>query len=330
MDAILKVKNLSVAFHTFEGRLQALDRVSFDVFPGETLGIVGESGCGKSVTSLCILRLIPSPPGEITGGSIDYRGTDLLGLSLKEMRSVRGQKISMIFQEPMTSLSPVFTVGEQISEVFRQHQKIGRREALERSIAMLKKVNIPDAPKASRCYPHEMSGGMRQRAMIAMALACKPDLLIADEPTTALDVTIQAQVIDLMRELQHEMGMAVIFITHDLGVVANTARRVAVMYMGRIVEEAAVGEIFNAPLHPYTRGLMNSIPRIGEKLRGDKQPLREIKGVVPSLLALPIGCTFSDRCGRAMEICRRSEPDLATIRPDHRCRCWLHIPEGRS
>jgi len=243
---------------------------------------------------------------------------------------VRGQKISMIFQEPMTSLSPVFTVGEQISEVFRQHQKIGRREALERSIAMLKKVNIPDAPKASRCYPHEMSGGMRQRAMIAMALACKPDLLIADEPTTALDVTIQAQVVDLMRELQHEMGMAVIFITHDLGVVANTARRVAVMYMGRIVEEAAVGEIFNAPLHPYTRGLMNSIPRIGDKLRGDKQPLREIKGVVPSLLALPIGCTFSDRCGRAIEICRRSEPDLVTIRPDHRCRCWLHDPEGRS
>lgn len=330
MDAILKVRNLSVAFRTFEGRVRALDRVSFDVFPGETLGIVGESGCGKSVTSLCILRLIPSPPGEITGGAIDYRGTDILRLSPAEMRSVRGQKISMIFQEPMTSLSPVFTVGEQIAEVYRQHKKFGRREAMARSIAMLHKVNIPDAPKASRCYPHEMSGGMRQRAMIAMALACKPDLLIADEPTTALDVTIQAQVIDLMKELQHEMGMAVIFITHDLGVVANTARRVAVMYMGRIVEEAAVGEIFNAPLHPYTRGLMQSIPRIGEKLRGDKNPLREIKGVVPPLSALPKGCAFSDRCDRAMEICRRSEPELAAVCADHHCRCWLHISEGRA
>jgi oligopeptide/dipeptide ABC transporter ATP-binding protein len=330
MNAILKVKELSVVFHTFEGRLQALDRVGFDVFPGETLGIVGESGCGKSVTSLSILRLIPTPPGEITGGSIDYRGTDILALSPGEMRSVRGQKISMIFQEPMTSLSPVFTVGEQISEVYRQHKKITRREAMERSIGMLKKVNIPDAPKASRSYPHEMSGGMRQRVMIAMALACKPELLIADEPTTALDVTIQAQVIDLIKGLQSEMGMSVIFITHDLGVVANTARRVVVMYMGRIVEEAAAAEIFGAPLHPYTRGLMHSIPRIGEKLRGAKQPLKEIKGVVPSLFKLPQGCTFSDRCGQVMELCRRQEPELVRVQPDHRCRCWLHTPDNRS
>ena len=240
------------------------------------------------------------------------------------MRTVRGQKISMIFQEPMTSLSPVFTVGEQIAEVFRYHKKIKRREAMERSIEMLKKVNIPEPQKVSRYYPHEMSGGMRQRAMIAMALACKPELLIADEPTTALDVTIQAQVIDLIKGLQKEMGMSVIFITHDLGVVAHTAKRVIVMYMGRIVEEADATEIFGAPQHPYTRGLMDSIPRIGEKLRGAKQPLKEIKGVVPSLLKLPRGCKFSDRCGHVMEVCRQMEPELTIVEKDHRCRCWLH------
>ena len=324
MNAILKIKDLSVVFHTFEGKIQALDRIGFEVFPGETLGIVGESGCGKSVTSLAILRLIPTPPGEITTGSIDYRGTDILSLAPSAMRTVRGQKISMIFQEPMTSLSPVFTVGEQISEVYRQHKKLKRREAMEQSIEMLKKVNIPEPQKVSRYYPHEMSGGMRQRAMIAMALACKPELLIADEPTTALDVTIQAQVIDLIKGLQKEMGMSVIFITHDLGVVAHTAKRVVVMYMGRIVEEALAGEIFGAPLHPYTQGLMYSIPRIGEKLRGAKQPLKEIKGVVPSLLKLPQGCKFSDRCGHVMEVCREREPELTMVEKNHRCRCWLH------
>jgi peptide/nickel transport system ATP-binding protein/oligopeptide transport system ATP-binding protein len=240
------------------------------------------------------------------------------------MRTVRGQKISMIFQEPMTSLSPVFTVGEQVSEVYRQHKKLKRREAMEQSIEMLKKVNIPEPQKVSRYYPHEMSGGMRQRAMIAMALACKPELLIADEPTTALDVTIQAQVIDLIKGLQKEMGMSVIFITHDLGVVAHTAKRVVVMYMGRIVEEAFAGEIFGVPLHPYTQGLMYSIPRIGEKLRGAKQPLKEIKGVVPSLLKLPQGCKFSDRCGHVMEVCREREPELTMVEKNHRCRCWLH------
>jgi peptide/nickel transport system ATP-binding protein len=324
MNAILKIKDLSVVFHTFEGKVQALDRIGFEVFPGETLGIVGESGCGKSVTSLAVLRLIPTPPGEITTGSIDYRGIDILSLPTSEMRTVRGQKISMIFQEPMTSLSPVFTVGEQISEVYRQHKKIKRREAMEQSIEMLKKVNIPEPQKVSRYYPHEMSGGMRQRAMIAMALACKPELLIADEPTTALDVTIQAQVIDLIKGLQEEMGMSVIFITHDLGVVAHTAKRVVVMYMGRIVEEAAVADIFSAPLHPYTVGLMDSIPRIGEKLLGAKQPLKEIKGVVPSLLKLPNGCTFSDRCGQVMDLCRQKEPELTMVEKNHRCRCWLH------
>jgi oligopeptide/dipeptide ABC transporter ATP-binding protein len=324
MNAILKLKDLSVIFHTFEGKVQALDRIGFEVLPEETLGIVGESGCGKSVTCLAILRLIQTPTGEITNGSIDYRGTDILSLPLSAMRTVRGQKISMIFQEPMTSLSPVFTVGEQIAEVFRYHKKIKRREAMERSIEMLKKVNIPEPQKVSRYYPHEMSGGMRQRAMIAMALACKPELLIADEPTTALDVTIQAQVIDLIKGLQKEMGMSVIFITHDLGVVAHTAKRVIVMYMGRIVEEADATEIFGAPQHPYTRGLMDSIPRIGEKLRGAKQPLKEIKGVVPSLLKLPRGCKFSDRCGHVMEVCRQMEPELTIVEKDHRCRCWLH------
>jgi oligopeptide/dipeptide ABC transporter ATP-binding protein len=221
-------------------------------------------------------------------------------------------------------LSPVFTVGEQISEVYRQHKKFKRREAMEQSIEMLKKVNIPEPKKVSRYYPHEMSGGMRQRAMIAMALACKPELLIADEPTTALDVTIQAQVVDLIKELQKELGMSVIFITHDLGVVAQTAKRVVVMYMGRIVEEAAVADIFGAPLHPYTMGLMDSIPRIGEKLRGAKQPLKEIKGVVPSLLKLPYGCKFSDRCGQVMDVCRQREPELTLVSKNHRCRCWLH------
>ena len=324
MKPILKISDVSVVFHTFEGEIKALDRLGFEVFPGETLGIVGESGCGKSVASLAILRLIPTPPGEITTGRIEYRGINILALPPPEMRAVRGQKISMIFQEPMTSLSPVFTVGEQISEVYRQHRKIARREAMEQSIEMLKKVNIPEPSKASRSYPHEMSGGMRQRAMIAMALACKPELLIADEPTTALDVTIQAQVIDLIKDLQQEMGMSVIFITHDLGVVANTAKRVLVMYMGRVVEEAAATEIFGAPLHPYTRGLMESIPRMGEKLRGAKQPLKEIKGVVPSLLKLPVGCKFSDRCGHVMEICLQREPDLSVVEKDHHCRCWLH------
>jgi oligopeptide/dipeptide ABC transporter ATP-binding protein len=327
MEAILQVQDLSVVFHTFEGKLQALDRISFDLFKGETLGIVGESGCGKSVTSLCILRLIACPPGEITAGRIVYNGDDLLRYPAAKMRSIRGEKISMIFQEPMTSLSPVFTVGEQISEVFRQHRGLRRYEARQAGIEMLKKVNIPEPQKASRYYPHEMSGGMRQRAMIAMALACSPELLIADEPTTALDVTIQAQVIDLIKKLQQDMGMSVIFITHDLGVIAHTARRVIVMYTGRIVEEASAAELFTAPLHPYTQGLMDAIPKIGEKLRGAKRELREIKGVVPSLLDLPAGCKFSDRCRHAMDICRQQEPMLTAVANGRRCRCWLHGSE---
>ena len=327
MEPILEVKNLSVDFKTFEGQVKALDQVSFGLYPGETLGIVGESGCGKSVTSLSILRLIATPPGQITGGEILMEGKDLLKLSPSKMRHIRGNRISMIFQEPMTSLSPVFTVGEQIAEVFREHQNVSRKEAVTRSIDMLSKVNIPDPSKASRYYPHQMSGGMRQRVMIAMALACRPDILIADEPTTALDVTIQAQVIDQIKKLQKDMGMSVIFITHDLGVVANIAKRVIVMYVGRILEQATAKELFENPLHPYTRGLMGSIPKAGQKQKGKQQDLKEIKGVVPSLLDLPIGCKFSARCPEVMDICRQKEPELITVSQGRSCRCWLYKKE---
>ena len=324
MEPILQIKDLSVTFQTFEGRVTALDQVSFDLFPGETLGIVGESGCGKSVTSLSILQLIASPPGEITGGRILLKGQDLLSLSEKQMRHIRGNQISMIFQEPMTSLSPVFTVGEQIAEVFRLHQKASAKQARQRSIEMLERVNIPDPVKVSAYYPHQMSGGMRQRVMIAMALACRPEILIADEPTTALDVTIQAQVIDQIKELQEQMGMSVIFITHDLGVVAHTARRVLVMYVGRILEQASATDLFANPLHPYTRGLMGSIPRTGEKAKGENRDLKEIKGIVPSLLDLPRGCKFSERCPEAMDLCREKEPELIPVDQDRSCRCWLY------
>lgn len=324
MKPILEVKNLSVTFQTFEGKVQALDRVNFDLYPGETLGIVGESGCGKSVTSLSILQLIPDPPGNIDNGEILLEGSDLLKYSPSQMRSVRGNRISMIFQEPMTSLSPVFTVGEQIAEVFRLHQNMSRKEAAERSVDMLARVNIPDPVKASKYYPHQMSGGMRQRVMIAMALTCRPDILIADEPTTALDVTIQAQVIDQIKNLQEEMGMSVLFITHDLGVVAHTAKRVIVMYVGRILEQASAADLFATPLHPYTQGLMASIPKTGEKLEGKNEDLKEIKGVVPSLLDLPQGCKFSERCPKKMEICDQKEPELLAVTPERSCRCWLY------
>ena len=327
MEPILEIKNLSVDFKTFEGRVKALDQVSFDLYPGETLGIVGESGCGKSVTALSILRLIATPPGQITGGEILMEGKDLLKLSSSKMRHIRGNRISMIFQEPMTSLSPVFTVGEQIAEVFREHQNVSRKEAVTRSIDMLFRVNIPDPSKASRYYPHQMSGGMRQRVMIAMALACRPDILIADEPTTALDVTIQAQVVDQIKQLQKDMGMSVIFITHDLGVVANIAKRVIVMYVGRILEQATAKELFKNPLHPYTRGLMGSIPKAGQKQKGKQQDLKEIKGVVPSLLDLPTGCKFSARCPEVMDICRQKEPELITVSQGRGCRCWLYKKE---
>ncbi|WP_022665384.1 ABC transporter ATP-binding protein [Desulfospira joergensenii] len=327
MKPILEVKDLSVTFQTFEGKVQALDQVSFDLFPGETLGIVGESGCGKSVTSLSIMRLIPDPPGKVEQGKILLDGKELLSYSPAQMRKVRGNRISMIFQEPMTSLSPVFTVKEQIAEVFRLHQNLSRKEAVRKSIEMLERVNIPDPAKAAGYYPHQMSGGMRQRVMIAMALACKPDILIADEPTTALDVTIQAQVIDQMKALQQEMGMSVLFITHDLGVIAHTAKRVIVMYVGRIFEQASAADLFAEPLHPYTRGLMESIPKTGAKLTGKQGDLQEIKGVVPSLLDLPQGCKFCERCPEKMDICAQKEPELIPVSPERSCRCWLYKKE---
>ena len=322
-DVILDIRNLKTFFYTYDGVAKAVDGISYRLSRGEPLGIVGESGCGKSVSALSILRLIPDPPGRIVEGQIFFKGTNLLELPYERMREIRGNRISMIFQEPMTSLNPVFTVGNQIAEAFRLHQELKRQEALEKSIDMLKLVNIPSPEKCVGQYPHELSGGMRQRAMIAMALACNPEILIADEPTTALDVTIQAQIIDLMLRLKEELGMAIILITHDLGIIAETVKRVIVMYAGKIVEEAPTRTIFKTPLHPYSQGLLQSMPRLGDKVRLGRIRLEEIPGVVPSLYELPAGCRFSTRCSHAMEICRKEEPDLEEIDESHFCRCWL-------
>ncbi len=322
-DVVLDVKNLRTFFYTYEGVAKAVDGVSYRLGVGEPLGIVGESGCGKSVSALSLLRLIPDPPGRVVDGEVFFKETNLLGLSLEEMRQIRGNRISMIFQEPMTSLNPVFTVGDQIGEAFRLHQGLDRKGALEKSIEMLRLVNIPSPEKCVDRYPHELSGGMRQRAMIAMALACDPEILIADEPTTALDVTIQAQIIDLMLQLKEELGMAIVLITHDLGIIAETVKRVIVMYAGKIVEEAPTRTIFKAPLHPYTQGLLRSIPRLGDKTRSGKLRLEEIPGVVPSLYELAEGCKFSTRCRYKMEICEKEEPELEEIEKGHLSRCWL-------
>lgn len=322
-DVILDIRDLKTFFYTYDGVAKAVDGISYRLSAGETLGIVGESGCGKSVSALSILRLIPDPPGRIVEGQIFFKETNLLELAYDRMREIRGNRISMIFQEPMTSLNPVFTVGNQIAEAFRLHQGLKRQEALEKSIDTLKLVNMPSPEKCVGQYPHELSGGMRQRAMIAMALACNPEILIADEPTTALDVTIQAQIIDLMLQLKEELGMAIILITHDLGIIAETVKRVIVMYAGKIVEEAPTRTIFKTPLHPYSQGLLQSMPRLGDKVRLGRVRLEEIPGVVPSLYELPAGCRFSTRCSHAMEICRKEEPDLEEIDERHFCRCWL-------
>lgn len=322
-DVILDIRDLKTFFYTYDGVAKAVDGISYRLSAGETLGIVGESGCGKSVSALSILRLIPDPPGRIVEGQIFFKETNLLELAYDRMREIRGNRISMIFQEPMTSLNPVFTVGNQIAEAFRLHQGLKRQEALEKSIDTLKLVNMPSPEKCVSQYPHELSGGMRQRAMIAMALACNPEILIADEPTTALDVTIQAQIIDLMLQLKEELGMAIILITHDLGIIAETVKRVIVMYAGKIVEEAPTRTIFKTPLHPYSQGLLQSMPRLGDKVRLGRVRLEEIPGVVPSLYELPAGCRFSTRCSHAMEICRKEEPDLEEIDERHFCRCWL-------
>ncbi len=310
---LLEVKNLRTSFMTERGEVKAVDDVSFSVAPGKTLGIVGESGCGKSVTSLSIMRLIPQPPGRIVGGEILYRGRDLLKLSNEEMRKIRGNEISMIFQEPMTSLNPVYTVGNQIMEAVELHQGLGPRESRNKAIEMLKLVGIPAPEKRVDDYPHQLSGGMRQRVMIAMALSCNPSLLIADEPTTALDVTIQAQILDLLRDLQQKVGLGLVLITHDLGVVAEMADEVVVMYAGKVVEQAPVREVFARPRMPYTRGLLNSIPSLHPTAVGSKKRLEAIPGIVPSLLDLPKGCRFQERCVHVVDACRGAEPELRRV-----------------
>ncbi|OGG50514.1 MAG: peptide ABC transporter ATP-binding protein [Candidatus Handelsmanbacteria bacterium RIFCSPLOWO2_12_FULL_64_10] len=317
-EPLLKVEGLRTYFQTDDGLAKAVDGVSFDLRKGETLGLVGESGCGKSATALSILRLIPEPPGEIAGGAVLFRGRDLFGLSKEEMRGVRGNDIAMIFQEPMTSLNPAFTCGDQIDEAVMLHQGLGRAAARERTVEMLRRVGIPDPVRRADEYPHRLSGGMRQRVMIGMALSCNPDLLIADEPTTALDVTIQAQILELLERLQQELGMAVLMITHDLGVIAGVADRVAVMYAGKIVEMGQVEEIFAAPGHPYTRGLLASIP----KLTGAQDRLRVIPGAVPDATRFPEGCRFHPRCSHADALCREQAPALLDVIPGHAVACW--------
>jgi len=317
--ALLKVTDLRTQFFTVDGVTRAVDGVDFTIGAGETLGIVGESGCGKSVTALSIMRLLPPRLGRIVSGSVEFDGMDLAGLSEAEMRAVRGNRIAMIFQEPMTSLNPVLTIGDQIAEAVMIHQKKDRAAAMARAAEMLRLVRIPDAKKRVRDYPHHFSGGMRQRVMIAMALSCNPQLLIADEPTTALDVTIQAQILQLVLELKGRFGAAVMLITHDLGVVAETCQRVIVMYAGRKVEEAAVTDLFDRPMHPYTRGLMASIPRRMGKQRARR--LKEIPGIVPSLREPIPGCAFADRCGFVADRCRREAPPLID-KGRHLVACW--------
>ncbi len=317
-ETVLSVENLVTSFKISGREINAVDDCSFSVKKGKTLGIVGESGCGKSVTSLSLMRLIPNPPGKIVSGKVIFENKNLLSLTEKDMRTVRGNKISMIFQEPMTSLNPVYTIGNQIAEVFILHKGATRKQARELSIEMLKQVRIPSPEKRIDEYPHQLSGGMRQRVMIAIAIACKPSLLIADEPTTALDVTIQAQILALMNNLQKQNGMSTILITHDFGVVAETCDDVAVMYAGKIVEKATTKDIFSNPKHPYTIGLLNSIPKLGEK----KHRLNTIPGIVPALSKLPQGCRFQDRCFLMSNECKLKEPELRSIKEDKQVACF--------
>jgi peptide/nickel transport system ATP-binding protein len=320
--AILGVKDLRTVFATRDGLVRAVDGVSFDLLRGETLGVVGESGCGKSVTAMSIMRLLREPPARILAGSIRLEGRDLLRLSHTEMRAIRGNEISMIFQEPMTSLNPVLTIGRQIAEAYRVHQHCGWREAMDRAVAMLDLVRIPDATRRAGEYPHQLSGGMRQRVMIAMALACNPKVLIADEPTTALDVTIQAQILDLIVELQQRLGTTVMLITHNLGVVAAAASRVVVIYAGRKVEEAPTAALFRAPRHPYTVGLMGSVPRLGSAAAAHRRRLDEIPGTVASIREEIRGCAFAPRCALATDRCRAEAPPIEEQEPGHFAACW--------
>ena len=321
MEHLLEIRGLKTHFATDDGMVRAVDGVDLTIDSGETLGVVGESGCGKTVTALSVLKLIAMPPGQIVGGEILWRGRDLVGCSKQEMRRIRTSEIGIVFQEPMTSLNPVYTVGEQIAEAVRAHEKLGRRTARDKAVEMLRLVRIPNPERRVRDYPHQFSGGMRQRVMIAMALSCNPKLLIADEPTTALDVTIQAQILELLLEMKSRLGMAVMLITHAMGVVAETAQRVAVMYAGKVVEEAPVGELFARPRHPYTQGLIRSIPRLDRADR--KVRLEAIPGVVPSLLDLAPGCRFAPRCRFAMAACTRATPALREVGPGHSVACIL-------
>ncbi|PWW81353.1 peptide ABC transporter ATP-binding protein [Prosthecochloris marina] len=318
MEKILEVKNLKTYYSTDNGTARAVDGVSFSLGRNRTLGIVGESGCGKSVTALSIMRLVPMPPGYFAGGEIFWKGSDLLKISEDEMRKLRGNEIAMIFQEPMSSLNPVYTCGNQIVEQILLHQDLSGKEAKGLAVEMLRHVGIPNPSERFEAYPHELSGGMRQRVMIAMALSCNPALLIADEPTTALDVTVQAQILELIGKLQADTGMSVILITHDFGVIAELCEDVLVMYASKVVEEGRVSQIFSDPLHPYTKGLLKSIPRIGSK----QQRLNVIEGNVPSATRLPDGCRFANRCPLADELCRKVEPQLEEYNPGHKAACW--------
>ena len=320
-DALLDIRGLKTWFDTDDGVVHAVDGVDLAVARGETLCVVGESGCGKTVTALSVLKLIAMPPGRIAGGEIRWQGRDLVPLDQRHMRRIRGKEIGIVFQEPMTSLNPVYTVGAQIAEVVREHEGIGRAAAFARAGEMLRLVRIPDAARRAHDYPHQFSGGMRQRVMIAMALSCSPKLLIADEPTTALDVTIQAQILDLLQEMKEQLGMAILLITHAMGVVAETAQRVAVMYAGKVVEEAAVEDLFARPRHPYTQGLIQAIPRLDRG--GRKVRLTAIPGIVPSLIDPPPGCRFAPRCGFATTACTAAVPPLRDVAPGHKVACIL-------
>ena len=321
MAPLLDIDNLHVRFHTLDGIVEAVDGIDFEVYPGETLGLVGESGCGKSVTALSILQLLRCPPAEIQG-QIFFEGKDLLKLDREGIRKIRGNDIAMIFQEPMTSLNPVLRIGEQIAEAGRLHKNMNRHQAWRWAVEMLRMVQIPGPRTRSRQYPHKFSGGMRQRAMIAMALSCNPRLILADEPTTALDVTIQAQIMNLMQRLKEEFKSAIVLITHDLGVIAEMASRVVVMYAGKVVEEAPVKPLFKDPRHPYTVGLLGSIPVIGRKKQTGRR-LQEIKGMVPGPAEMPVGCRFHPRCSHAMDRCRRQEPPMIRLGEHRRVSCWL-------
>ncbi len=322
---ILKVEDLETRFRTPDGTVYAVNGVSFDLKEGETLGVVGESGCGKSVTMLSLLQLIPMPPGEIVNGKALFHDSDLVKMKPDEIRDVRGSQIGMVFQDPMTSLNPVLTIGKQVAEPLMLHMRMNKKDAEERVIELLRLVGIPEAEKRLGQYPHQFSGGMRQRVMIAMALACNPQILIADEPTTALDVTIQAQIVELVKRLRDELGMSVIWITHDLGIVAGLAHRVIVMYAGYIIEEALVKELYANPNHPYTLGLLNSLPRLDSQ---ERQRLSDIPGLPPLLLEKPVGCPFAPRCPYVFERCVENPP-LVEILPGHRLACWWNVQEGR-